>query len=278
MSEIKVNKISPSSGTTFTVGDSGDTFNIPSGVTLANSGTVTGLPASAINSGTLADARIPNLNTSKITAGTLDVARVPDLNASKITAGTIATARLGSGTASSSTFLRGDSTYASVGGGLEVADQWRLSADVTMSTTTILLFNGSTERVDGTAQGTLGSAMSVSSGIWTFPSTGIWSVHCIGNLYTSNNATGSVRLGLEMEATTDNSTYTNISDGANWNPSNQFTFMMAQCMSLVDVTDTSNVKIRVNGVNGGTNNSDRVWMGNTGKNETYITFIKLGAT
>jgi len=42
MSELKVNKISPASGTTFTLGDSGDTFNIPSGATVANSGTATG--------------------------------------------------------------------------------------------------------------------------------------------------------------------------------------------------------------------------------------------
>ena len=42
MSEVKVNKISPRSGTDVTLGDSGDTFTIPSGVTLTNSGTATG--------------------------------------------------------------------------------------------------------------------------------------------------------------------------------------------------------------------------------------------
>ena len=42
MSEIKVNKISPSSGTAFTLGDSGDTFTLPSGATIVNSGTATG--------------------------------------------------------------------------------------------------------------------------------------------------------------------------------------------------------------------------------------------
>ena len=43
MSEIKVNKISPRTacGTT-TLGDSGDTFTIPSGVTISNSGTASG--------------------------------------------------------------------------------------------------------------------------------------------------------------------------------------------------------------------------------------------
>jgi len=41
-SELKVDKISPASGTSFTFGDSGDTFTIPSGATIANSGTATG--------------------------------------------------------------------------------------------------------------------------------------------------------------------------------------------------------------------------------------------
>jgi hypothetical protein len=43
MSEIKVNKITPKQNCTqVTLGDSGDTFVIPSGVTITNNGTQTG--------------------------------------------------------------------------------------------------------------------------------------------------------------------------------------------------------------------------------------------
>ena len=39
-SEIKVNKISPSSGTAFQIGDSGDTTTLPSGSTVTAAGTI----------------------------------------------------------------------------------------------------------------------------------------------------------------------------------------------------------------------------------------------
>jgi hypothetical protein len=59
MSEVKVNKISPRTNCgTVTLGDSGDTFSIPAGVTLTNSGTATGFgPTGAVS-----------WNTTKITA------------------------------------------------------------------------------------------------------------------------------------------------------------------------------------------------------------------
>ena len=53
MSKIEVDQVDPQSGTTLTLGTSGDTVSIPSGVTLANAGTVTGIPTSALT-GTIA--------------------------------------------------------------------------------------------------------------------------------------------------------------------------------------------------------------------------------
>jgi hypothetical protein len=56
MSEVKVNKISPRTNCgTVTLGDSGDTFSIPAGVTLTNSGTATGFgPTGAVSWNTTA--------------------------------------------------------------------------------------------------------------------------------------------------------------------------------------------------------------------------------
>ena len=43
MSKLETNQVDPATGTTLTLGTSGDTISIPSGVTIANSGTATGL-------------------------------------------------------------------------------------------------------------------------------------------------------------------------------------------------------------------------------------------
>ena len=42
MSKLETNQVDPATGTTLTLGTSGDTISIPSGVTIANSGTATG--------------------------------------------------------------------------------------------------------------------------------------------------------------------------------------------------------------------------------------------
>ena len=57
MSKIEVDQVDPQSGTTVTLGTSGDTVSIPSGVTLANAGTVTGIPTSSLT-GTISTAQI----------------------------------------------------------------------------------------------------------------------------------------------------------------------------------------------------------------------------
>ena len=71
MSKIEVNQVDPQSGTTLTLGTSGDTVSIPSGVTLANAGTVTGIPTSAL-SGTIATAQIADdaVTLAKMAPGT----------------------------------------------------------------------------------------------------------------------------------------------------------------------------------------------------------------
>jgi hypothetical protein len=78
------------------------------GVIGGNGGSLTGLNASNLASGTVPDARFP------ATLPAASGANLTSLNAANISSGTVPTARLASGTANSSTFLRGDQSWATV--------------------------------------------------------------------------------------------------------------------------------------------------------------------
>ncbi len=156
------------------------------------------------------------------------------------------------------------------GGGITMADQWRLTTDTSI-TTSDQTISSNLERVDSTGFNYIGSGMSQSSGIFTFPSTGIYYVRFQGLFNNIGSDTNYAYLYLEV--TTNNSSYANISyaaagnepNGQGTNPGDYF----------VDVTDTSNVKVRFRTVASG---GDYRVMGNTGYNRTSFTFIRLGDT
>ena len=113
-------------GSGITLGASGDIFatgvstvttlKVGSGVTVSSDGDIfaTGVTTATTFSGS--GANLTNLPAANLT-GTLPAisgANLTNLDASDLASGTVPTARLGSGTASSSTFLRGDSTFQTV--------------------------------------------------------------------------------------------------------------------------------------------------------------------
>ena len=68
MSELKTNKISPATLTDVVLGDSGDTFTIPSGATIVNSGTATGFGGGKV-------LQAVNFHTGAVATGTTIFAR-----------------------------------------------------------------------------------------------------------------------------------------------------------------------------------------------------------
>ena len=153
------------------------------------------------------------------------------------------------------------------GGGITEADQWRVTADSTSGSTDI---TANWERNDSTGFGYLGTGMSQSSGIFTFPSTGIYLVRFILNRLGGSSFLASYS---RIYVTTNNSSYTEVARGEAQGGAGEA--QVLPCETIVDVTDTSNVKVKFalyGGDSGGT------MKGDSSMNKTYATFIRLGDT
>jgi hypothetical protein len=106
------------------------------------------------------------ISLTKTDVGLSNVANVDQQNAANITSGTVATARLGTGTANSSTFLRGDQTWASVSASVP-------STYGEVGTYTFGKHNTSPVAASGTVSGSnLVSAAITSTGTWAAPTPG----------------------------------------------------------------------------------------------------------
>ena len=152
-------------------------------------------------------------------------------------------------------------------GGITQADQWRLTANFD---TNQAFITANWERNDSTFA-YVGDGMSESSGVFTFPETGIYHV----TAFSRGSGTGNTVFyaGIEIHTTTDNSTYNNVADSYD---ANGFTngFMAVNAQTFFDVTNlsTHKVKIKVAAAN------DFRFSGSSTKNETGVTFIRLGDT
>ena len=154
--------------------------------------------------------------------------------------------------------------------GITEADQWRLTSDVT---TTDSVLTANLERVDTAGQGTLGTGMTESSGIFTFPSTGIYLVKFTTTYFLSGD---SRYVSGSIEATVDNSSYSSVALDTSFvqQTNSGATSGMVSTSSLIDVTDVSNVKVKFR-----VSSFASVTFGsNTSYNRTFMTFIRLGDT
>ena len=119
--------------------------------------------------------------------------------ASAIDSGTIATARLGSGTASSSTFLRGDQTYAAAGGGLTQSSTWYVTTAYKPSAGSEAITNWAES--DAGNYNRLGTSPTQSSGVFSLPATGWWEVSV--NLMCYQDTAAGDTWGLTIETSTN---------------------------------------------------------------------------
>ena len=162
-----------------------------------------------------------------------------------------------------------DNLIAGAGGGITHASQWRLTTNFDGDKAPI---DGNLEEVDAPSGfGILGSSMTESSGVFTFPSTGYWLVRFDAMYYYTNDSTYA-----------DSQIYVTIDDGGDWgivtyarSGTGGSDFANPSSVYIVDVTDTSNVKVRFHVK---TEDDSATCKGDTGYNYTYMTFIRLGDT
>jgi len=157
--------------------------------------------------------------------------------------------------------------------GITMADQWRVTADVSLSNAQNFL-TSNWERVDTTGQGTLigSGGMTESGGIFTFPSTGIYQVSWQGYFSDSGSSEASA---MDIYFTTNNSSYSQIAGGFTSVPdTGSLDFGYVTVQTFVDVTDVSQVKVKFRVYS----NDSVTFAGSSTYNANCATFIRLGDT
>jgi hypothetical protein len=160
-------------------------------------------------------------------------------------------------------------------GSLTQADQWRLSANQQLTTNDI---TANLERVDDTGFGYIGNGMSQSSGVFTFPATGIYRVEVNATFHSTSGAGDSRYIMVRTQTTTNNSSYANVARAITHIDNFQNADISASCASIIylDVTDTSNVKVKF--TTSSATGSGYYLDGTTSDNYTTFTFTRLGDT
>jgi hypothetical protein len=173
------------------------------------------------------------------------------------------------GTKDATTFLRGDNTFNTPPlGGITEADQWRLTAQASGDQTPI---SSNLERADTDGFGYIGTGMSQSSGIFTFPSTGVWKIE-FDTHFSYNGSTRQIR--TYIMTTTDNSSYSEAaySNSSIVQAESNYTAQHGHASFIFNVTNTTTHKVRFDVDSSVT----ILTQADTDSSQTYMTFIRLG--
>ena len=156
--------------------------------------------------------------------------------------------------------------------GITEVDQWQLTANITTTGTNDITAN--LARPSGTLQGTyIGTGMTESSGIFTFPSTGKWIIQ-VHNYVNGASGDGA---GISIIGTNDNfSSEDIIAQAINGKyGSGTKDASTSFCQVLIDVQNTSNDKIKFESASV---DSGTVINGSSATTLTSFMFMKLGET
>ena len=151
--------------------------------------------------------------------------------------------------------------------GLDGAHIWRVHTQFSGDAQPI---TSNWEQDDSTGAGRVGTVMTQSSGVFTFPSTGIWYIEHTGVFY---NAGSEDATNLYVQVTENDGTAWTTT-GEVW-VSQSTGYFQAKAATTLDCTDTSTHKVRfgVNPTSGSTS-----YQTSSTVNKCYVMFLKLGET
>ena len=156
-------------------------------------------------------------------------------------------------------------------GGISFSQQWRLTSNKSTSSTTSDI-SANLEVVDSDGYGGLGGTMTQSSGIFTFPSTGIYLIMAKGSYSASSSSTSNYN-EMDLHTTTDGSSFNRAAIG--WCYIASGGYGTAACDFMFDVTNTSTHKVKFRAASA---SSNAYLTANSNDNQTHFTFIRLGDT
>ena len=155
--------------------------------------------------------------------------------------------------------------------GLSMADTWRLTTTYDPGNGSADFITANWERDDTNGFGQLGTGMTESSGVFTFPSTGIYQLFFSATFNT--DPSGGDTYFIHIHTTTDNSSYTKRTESGMGEDNGRPQTGSTSC--LFDVTNTSTHKVKF--ATGSVAPNSEV-LGSTSENKTYVMFMKLGDT
>ena len=170
------------------------------------------------------------------------------------------------------------SNLTGIGGGITYARAYRLNSTYTLSASNADL-TSNWEYDDDASVGSLGSGWSLpSSGIFSFPATGIYEVKAHSMFYTGGG-TNTPYAGIALQGTTNNSSYSSRAAAYSSQSDDLGTarYHNVHASAIFDVTNTSNVKFKITTFKD-VNYGDCAFMGDSGDNYTYVEVIRLGDT
>ena len=155
------------------------------------------------------------------------------------------------------------------GFGITEVDQFRLTSDLTNPGSANITAN--LERVDDATFSKMGTGMSESSGVFTFPSTGLYRIQVIGHFYIPSGNDGACEVNTTVSSNSGGAYDTVASAIAGSTAGGQlYGTRPSECFVNVTNASTFRVKFETGSM------AAAILVGNTNYNATSFSFIRLG--